>query len=386
MLYRAETFGSYSASIRDKDGKVMNLDKARDPNKYFEYLREQVQAGHTLSIAEQTLLDSQDSFRVSSPDMISAIEQMKDFGQYKQKVEANMSTIIPVISGNTGPQSGSNIPTAIGWIGGVLGSTGGKIIGSGTSWMVNVVTDMINGASKESPLGGVVVIGVLIAAIWKFGFWKTLGTLFGIGVLSEVSAGRLDLKGEMWKLEKAGASVAATAGEVAGKVGDKTGEQWATKPAEQLTLSESQKAANNKVTWDHDFVQAINEQSETNAKSKNGETKKKTGKVEDYLNFINSPTFQSQKLENLLYTDNIEASIFSNNNTFGLKGIDIPENLDRQYLKRIVRMYIVGKYKISTPVGWIKEWQKEKEEFLKEKKKETYKDKTLAELIIELNK
>ncbi len=63
--------------------------------------------------------------------------------------------------------------------------------------MVNVVTDMINGASKESPLGGVVVIGALIAAIWKFGFWKTLGTLFGIGVLSEASAGRLDLKGEM---------------------------------------------------------------------------------------------------------------------------------------------------------------------------------------------
>ncbi len=114
MLYRAETFGSYSASIRDKDGKVMNLDKARDPNKYFEYLREQVQAGHTLSIAEQTLLDSQDSFRVSSPDMISVIEQMKDFGQYKKNVEASMNTVIPAISGNTGPQSGSNVPTAIG--------------------------------------------------------------------------------------------------------------------------------------------------------------------------------------------------------------------------------------------------------------------------------
>ncbi len=101
---------------------------------------------------------------------------------------------------------------------------------------------------------------------------------------------------------------------------------------------------------DPDFVQAINEQAIINAQSNNGETKKKTGKVENYLNFINSPAFQSQKLENLLYVDNMDASIFSNNTLFGLKGIDVPENLDRQYLKRIVRMYIIGKYKISTPV------------------------------------
>jgi len=37
------------------------------------------------------------------------------------------------------------------------------------------------------------VIGGLIAAIWKGGFWKTMGAIFGIGIMSEASAGRLDL-------------------------------------------------------------------------------------------------------------------------------------------------------------------------------------------------
>lgn len=37
------------------------------------------------------------------------------------------------------------------------------------------------------------VLGGLIAAIWKFGFWKTIGGVFGLGVISEASAGNLDL-------------------------------------------------------------------------------------------------------------------------------------------------------------------------------------------------
>jgi hypothetical protein len=200
MLYRAETFGSYSASIRDKDGKVMNLDKARDPNNYFQYLREQVHAEHKLSSAEQTLLDSQDSFRSLSPDMmISAVEQMKDFGQYKKRVEASMNSSVTLTpSGSTGPQSGNNIPTAAGEIGEVLGGGLGKIAGAGARGGMNVLTDMLNGATKEGgAMGALVVMGGLIAAVWKFGFWKTLAGIFGIGVLSEASAGRIDLKGEM---------------------------------------------------------------------------------------------------------------------------------------------------------------------------------------------
>ena len=119
-------------------------------------------------------------------------------------------------------------------------------------------------------------------------------------------------------------------------------------------MTPSQEKANEKVKGDAEFVQSLNEQAETNAKSNNGETKKKTGKIEDYLTFINSKAFQNQKLENLLYTENIESSIFSNDSTFGLKGIDIPENLERTYLKRVLRLYIVGKYKLSTSVGGAK--------------------------------
>ncbi len=66
---------------------------------------------------------------------------------------------------------------------------------------MKVLADVFSSATKEGgPWGGLAVLGGIIAAFWKLGFWNTLGGIFGIGVLSEATAGRIDLGKEMNKV------------------------------------------------------------------------------------------------------------------------------------------------------------------------------------------
>lgn len=90
---------------------------------------------------------------------------------------------------------------------------------------------------------------MLIASVWKFGLWKTLGGIFGIGVVSEAAAGRIDLGKEMGKLSKVGENVTEMAGGVAaGVTGDKSKPEEKKKAEEKQKSSPSQEKANNKVT------------------------------------------------------------------------------------------------------------------------------------------
>lgn len=384
MLFRAQSVGITQENAW-KTAVVVKMESSsqKDLQAYLKTLS----GRQNLTIPEQTLLLSQKGFQdFENPPELRDVTKLQEMAQ---KVLAQPQNTTPISSG---PQSGSQIPSVVGEGIGMVWWVVGKIAGAWAGGGLKVLSDIFSSATKEGgPWGGLAVLGGIIAAFWKFGFWKTIGTIFGIGVLSEATAGRLDLGKEMDKVKNVAWKTSATLGGLSGgsSLVPSAPSAWSkpvssSQPTEVLNISPSQEKANNKVMSDPDFVQAINEQAIINAQSNNGETKKKTGKVENYLNFINSPAFQSQKLENLLYVDNMDASIFSNNTLFGLKGIDVPENLDRQYLKRIVRMYIIGKYKISTPVTWVQPGQKEKEDFLKDKKKEDYKDKTLADLIKEL--
>lgn len=80
-----------------------------------------------------------------------------------------------------------------------------------------------------------------------------------------------------------------------------------------------------------------------------------------YLSFINSSDFQAQKLKNIIYTDDPEASIFDEGTgKLGL-GITVPNELDHKILKKILRAYLTGNPEINY-IEWNK-WKKEQELF-----------------------
>ena len=75
---------------------------------------------------------------------------------------------------------------------------------------------------------------------------------------------------------------------------------------------------------------------------------KENGKLDDYLNFINSPAFQRQKLSALIYTTNHNQSVFSNERVHEF-GIRFPANLDILLLKKVIRIYFTGDFPLSLP-------------------------------------
>ena len=81
----------------------------------------------------------------------------------------------------------------------------------------------------------------------------------------------------------------------------KTGEE---KTVEKPKLSSSQDVATKKVRSHKNMSNIIEKHGKTHPKE--------NGKLDDYINFINSPEFQGQKLSALVYTTNHNQSIFSN--------------------------------------------------------------------------
>jgi len=69
--------------------------------------------------------------------------------------------------------------------------------------------------------------------------------------------------------------------------------------------------------------------------------------LDDYIKFLQSPDFQNQKLDNILYSQNAKASIFQNEKHWDLS-IRIPGNMDPVILKKIFRQYLTGSYLLDT--------------------------------------
>lgn len=90
MLYRAGSFASYSANIRDTNGHVLNPETVQNPQEYLAYLQKKKDSGLSLSAEDETILASEGSFH-NYPLMIPAIEQFKDIGKISReaKVVAN---------------------------------------------------------------------------------------------------------------------------------------------------------------------------------------------------------------------------------------------------------------------------------------------------------
>lgn len=127
-----------------------------------------------------------------------------------------------------------------------------------------------------------------------------IAVFLGIGVAKEWGMDPKKMTkevGDMMKREvKTVPVVAAEASVITPVVSEKSGEE--------LKLSPSQVRAMEKVNNDEDLKSRI----EKHTKIKENEQ----GKLEDYIAFIHSSDFQNQKLSNLVFTENSEASIFTN--------------------------------------------------------------------------
>lgn len=90
MLYRAESFATYSDSLRDVNGHVLNPEDAQNPEKYLEYLQTKKDSGLSLSPAEETVMASDGSIR-QYPLMVPAIEQFQNFGTLTHEVQQQIA-------------------------------------------------------------------------------------------------------------------------------------------------------------------------------------------------------------------------------------------------------------------------------------------------------
>lgn len=189
MLYRAESFATYSDSLRDVNGHVLNPEDAQNPEKYLEYLQTKKDSGLSLSPAEETVMASDGSIR-QYPLMVPAIEQFQNFGTLTHEVQQQIAPT-DTQKGSTWEKSGGKTPdggapSAVGaWIG-KLGGAIGKLAATGFGGGIKTLGEVLSSATKEGGAwGAAVVIWGLIASICKLGLWRTLGAVFSIGIITE---------------------------------------------------------------------------------------------------------------------------------------------------------------------------------------------------------
>lgn len=149
-------------------------------------------------------------------------------------------------------------------------------------------------------------------------------------------------------------------------------------------LSEQQKKGMDFVMWTSSRLPKMIEDHANKSTNTN-----EKWKVADYINFIHSQGFQAIPLWALIYNTNSNITIFRDDNNYldpSIASLPEAQNLNKQLLKKVLRMYILGKYAISLPVGWKKEWDKELEEFKTKYPETTNKDKKFSDFIKEIHK
>lgn len=162
---------------------VKPISSQEDMQAYFKKLEEKKTKNESLTIQEETFLLSQEGFKD-----FQSFAKPQDVAKLAQKVSTDTSVL------STSQFTGDKMTSSVGeWIG-QIGGTIGKIAAAGAGGGIKALGDILASATKEGGAwGSLAVIGGLIAAIWKFGFWKTLGGVFGLGLANEAVAGRLDL-------------------------------------------------------------------------------------------------------------------------------------------------------------------------------------------------
>ncbi|EKE29626.1 MAG: hypothetical protein ACD_2C00133G0002 [uncultured bacterium (gcode 4)] len=133
-------------------------------------------------------------------------------------------------------------------------------------------------------------------------------------------------------------------------------------------LTESQKSATNMVIKDNSIVDLTKNFAEKNKKWKNW-------KIEEYLNFINSPEFQNKTAQTLFYTKDQTQNIFMNEGSLD-PSIALPANLDPAIFKKVMRQYLTGQFRNDSgqPIPGVKEFKDFENRYLENGKN---KDKTL---------
>ncbi len=120
---------------------------------------------------------------------------------------------------------------------------------------------------------------------------------------------------------------------------------------------------------------------------------KKSGKqsqnadINSYLTVIHKDSFQNITLDKIIFTADHDQSIFSDEvkSQLPING-DIPDNVSRYLLKRVLRSYLGISTPLSPSATNKKEWVDTLEEFKAKYPEATWKSKTLKDLINEIHK
>lgn len=410
MLYSSPAFKEYIGlkQINDKDGKSI-IDPTVSTIDFINYLDN---SRKTPDASPDIVSIIQSEKMLQWVDMKQAIQGFKDMGQVDNWVQQNpvvLQQAITAIQENPIALPVTTTPiisrapsepntTLTGKIAGD-GITGGHVtgvVGDATSGLVTGIGDIMS-LGKGDPIATLGIGAALIYGVYKAfqkgGFFGWLGMLFGAGAINNIEK-------IMWRL---GVSSLDDAAEKAKKLADKATNtvnqavNWgnSTTPAvvpavvptttpknsiDISSFSEQQKNAFNKLNWDSTFVNNINSLAESNKKSKKSET----GNFDDYMKFIFSDKVQWLALDKLIYNKDPKTSVFSNEGMVDM-ALWVPNNLDNNILKSILRQYLIGEKSLVLISGKT-QWQKEKEVFEIQYSSTIYSNKTLSDITKEIHK
>lgn len=230
-----------------------------------------------------------------------------------------------------------------------------------------------------------VSLTLLIGGIWKFWFMKTIGGLLlgmvGIKAVNELGNTELgrEMKGNLvgWAKQVA----ADLKGTVSGSVAPIAAPAAPTVRVQfdEKNISEFQKAWVAKIRGNDSLLEVI-----VNLPKKK---KEQNATLDDYLKVVHVDSIQNITLDKIIYTNDIDQSIFSNQgmNLFPTTW-DIPDNMSRYLLKKVLRTYIGMGQPLSAPGNNLKEWQVTLDEFKTKFPEAAWKTKTLKDLITEIYK
>jgi hypothetical protein len=365
MLSMSPSFRQY-ASSKTIDGKVASPQSSTDYKQYLDLqLSKDPKAVTTFS--DRSFLSSYSKGGFNKYDLSTMISQSRDLQKVWAFVESHPAIVAQVQSLTANPSIVSSTiiapsvvsstpDTKAGKAAGVVGETVGTVAGATGAVIWTVATEtvstwwtILSEATKTGwAMWAIGVIGLLIGSIWKFGFWKTMMGVVGIGWASAIANaaenGTLDkITDKMRKgADKLGKTVDKVTGDAsvawAAVVWEKKWDEKPTDKKEETKETDWQKLISDKIRELPEFKKII--------ESASLPGKKNNASLDKYLSFINND-LKDKNAEVFYKPKDSNHSIFTASPLLDTS-IALPPGFDPMIFKSIMRMYLTGTYMPST--------------------------------------
>jgi hypothetical protein len=411
ILYSAPAFKKYAELKKTKDAQGRDMiDPKATSEDFLKYLKD-LQNTDAKSPNIASILESQTMLR--GMDMQAAIRGFQDLGQVGEWMNNNSAALAQsqAILQSAWRPAAQGAPTAPGapaeknttYTGALIngGVTWGKVtgvVGDGFKWLMSGIGDIMS-LGKWDPIATVWIGAALAYGVYKtfqkFGFLWGIGTLFGLGALNNLEKimGRfgVDMSWFTGKVktaaEEAAEKARKLAEEAAAGVGitnppaKPTGQaaQAATETFNTSNLSDFNRAWIESIKGNTSLKEDIENHSRTHSIQK--------ATLNEYLMVIHKDSIQNITLDKLIYTPDHKQSIFSENPaTLFWNNPDITDSMSRMLLKRVIRSYIGSNESLSGSTATDPEGKTNLDAFKNKYPENTWKTRTLKDLIAEIYK